>query len=274
MSDLFASLTLLAVLAGLGVAYGLRVLLRGSARFDRTDQAGGSALLGRGPKEMTYWALQPVGRLCVLLHLGANGITALSLLLGLLAGVAVGAGSFGWAAVLATVSALGDALDGLVARATRTASDAGETFDAAVDRYNEFFFLGGVAFFFRAAPVHLLLAFAALLASFMVSYATAKAEALQVEVPNGAMRRAERAVYLTLGVGFVPITSWATARFDLPPGVAALPVTAALALVALVGNVSAARRLFRVGQLAAAKERARVDATEPDEEKPVVAAAE
>ena len=50
--------------------------------------------------------------------------------------------------------------------------------DAAVDRYVELFFLAGLAFHFRAHRGCLLLVLAAIGGSFMVSYATAKAEAL------------------------------------------------------------------------------------------------
>ena len=78
----------------------------------------------------------------------------------------------------------------------------------------------------------------------MVSYASAKAEALQVAAPRGAMRRAERAVYLSLGSVLVPIT---TRLFAHEPWWAReAPMLAALALVGVVGNVSAVRRLHAV----------------------------
>ena len=152
------------------------------------------------------------------------------------------------------VATLGDALDGIVARQTGTASDAGEVFDAAVDRYQEFFFLGGLAVYFRADMLALILTLLAVLGSFMVSYGTAKAEALGVESPRGAMRRVERAVYLDAGVVFVPIAGALAARFDLASWVEHTPILLALALVGGVGNVSAVRRLYAVAQAAAARD--------------------
>jgi putative flippase GtrA len=75
----------------------------------------------------------------------------------------------------------------------------------------------------------------------MTSYATAKAEALRVDIPRGAMRRPERALYLTLGVALTPIASaLAGAR---GPWVAHAPMLAALLVVAVVANASAAHRL-------------------------------
>jgi CDP-diacylglycerol--glycerol-3-phosphate 3-phosphatidyltransferase len=249
MTDAAISLALLGAVALTGVAYGIRVATRGQLRSERIERGGTSMLLGRDAQEMGYFALQPLARGCVRLGVSANAITAVSLALGAASGVAVGFGHFGLAALLATLSVLGDALDGLVARAMGTASDAGETFDAAVDRYVEFFTFAGLCVYFAGSPAALALTLAALVGSFMVSYSTAKAEALQVEPPRGAMRRAERAVYLTVGIGFVPIAGWVAARLGAPSWLGDLPILLALGLVGGVGNVSAVRRLREIARL-------------------------
>ena len=247
--DLALSLTFVAMLGLAGVAYGVRVIARGRANHARIEREGESALLGKGPMEMMYWLMQPVGHAAVKLGISANMMTAMSLGLGLVAGVALAFGHFGVAAMIATVSAAGDALDGWIARETGTSSNAGEVFDAAVDRYVELAFLAGLAFYFRGEPLVLGLALLALGGSFMVSYATAKAEAMQVIAPRGAMRRTERAVYLTAAIAITPIfqalshnAAWWVA-----------PIAFSLALVGVVGNASAARRLSIVA--AALRER-------------------
>ncbi len=204
--------------------------------------------------EAGYWTLQPVGRALVALGVTANGVTLISLVLGLLSAVALALGHFGVGAALTAVATLCDALDGIVARLTGTASDAGEVFDAAVDRYQEFFFLGGLAVYFRADLLALVLTLLAVAGSFMVSYGTAKAEAMGVESPRGAMRRVERAVYLDAGVVFVPVAGALAARFALPSWVEHTPILLALALVGGVGNVSAVRRLYAVARAAAARD--------------------
>jgi CDP-diacylglycerol--glycerol-3-phosphate 3-phosphatidyltransferase len=251
--DLACSLGILAVFAAAGAAYGVHVSRAGAARFARVDKAGASALLGKGAMEAGYWSLQPVGRALIALGVTANQITLVSLFLGLLSAVALALGHFGVGAALTAMATLGDALDGIVARQTGTASDAGEVFDAAVDRYQEFFFLGGLAVYFRGDMVALSLTLLAVLGSFMVSYGTAKAEALGVESPRGAMRRVERAVYLDAGVVFVPIAGALAARFGLPSWVEHVPVLLALGLVGSVGNVSAARRLHAVARAVAVR---------------------
>jgi hypothetical protein len=98
--------------------------------------------------------------------------------------------------------------------------------------------------FLRTSWWGMALALGATLASFMVSYATAKAEAMQVRAPRGAMRRTERAVYLTAAIAITPIfqalshdAAWAIA-----------PIAFALALVGVVGNASAVRRLSVVAK--------------------------
>ncbi len=269
--DLAASTALVVALLALGAAYAVRVALQGAVRFARVDAAGSSVLLGHTAMEMAYWALSPVAKALVRLGVTANSITLLSLVLGAGAGVALIGGHFGIGAALSTASALGDALDGFVARESNTASDAGETFDAAVDRYNEFFFLGGLAIFYRTNALFLGLVLFTLLGSFMVSYATAKAEALRVDAPRGAMRRQERAVYLTAGVALAPFAA-AAPRFVQVSIVADVPVVVALLVVAVVANISAVQRLHRIAQLAALREqsrdaeRARVAAGRPPSE--------
>jgi CDP-diacylglycerol--glycerol-3-phosphate 3-phosphatidyltransferase len=225
------------------VAYAGRVSRVGAARELRIEQAGGSPLLGKAAMEMGYWAMRPVARACVAAGLSANAVSWISLALAAVAGVALGAGALGFAAVASLASSACDALDGMVARDTGTASDSGEVLDAAIDRYSELFFFAGVVFHERLDPLAVALTLAATAGAVMVSYSTAKAEALGVTAPRGAMRRQERAVYLVVGVALVPIVAAICARAGLPLWVARLPLLAVLALVAIVGNVSAVRRL-------------------------------
>lgn len=249
--DLFAATAGVFFVVIVAAASSLR---RGRAEFERVARDGGSALLDTHTMNAAYGALQPVMRACVRLGVSANMVSVASLGLGLVAGVLLGLGHFGVAALVAALASLGDAVDGLVARETGTASPAGEILDAAVDRYTEFFFLGGVAVHYARAPWALVLTLAAIVGSFMVSYASAKAAALRVVVPRGAMRRPERATYLTLGALFVPLTVALTG--GRPWWAGELPMLAALGLVAIVGNASAARRLAAIGRAATAARRA------------------
>jgi CDP-diacylglycerol---glycerol-3-phosphate 3-phosphatidyltransferase len=248
--DLQAALLLLALIVGVSVSYAVRVAVTGRARFARVDAAGGSLLLGKRAMEMGYWGLSPLAKMCVRANISADGITSASLALGAAAGVALALGHLGVGGVLATASALGDVLDGFVARATGRANPRGGLFDAAVDRYGEFFIVGGLALHYHDDQGKLALALLVLLGSFMVSYGSAKAEALGVSPPRGAMRRAERAAYVCGGAVLSPIAGVLATRGELGSWVAEAPVLAALALVGVVSNVSAVRRLGAVGRAA------------------------
>jgi CDP-diacylglycerol--glycerol-3-phosphate 3-phosphatidyltransferase len=196
--------------------------------------------------QMGYWAMRPVASACIAASVGANAVSWASLALGAGAGLALALGHFGVGAAFGFVSCSCDALDGMIARETGTSSDAGEVLDAAVDRYTELFFLGGLVFAERYDAFGVCLALGATAGSMMVSYASAKAEAFRVEVPRGAMRRQERAVYLVLGIALTPLVAAAAARWALLAWVGHLPLFLALALVALVGNASAVRRLYAI----------------------------
>jgi len=162
-------------------------------------------------------------------------------------------GHFGVAAVITAVASLGDTLEGLVARMSGVASDAGEVLDAAVDRYFEGVFLGGLAIFYHNDVAMLILVLAALLGSFMVSYATAKAEACRAEVPRGWMRRQERAVYLNVGITLVPIMA-ALAPAAQSATWGKVPVLVTVSIVALFSNWSAISRLRALARVLRARD--------------------
>ena len=225
--------------------YGIRLAARGAFHSDRVSKIGGTALVGRGLMDATYWAIEPVVRGFAALGVTPNGMTWAALVLGVGAGVALALGWFGLATLLATMSTVGDILDGQIARLTHSGSDRGELLDAAVDRYTEFAFLAGLALYLRASWWQMVLALAALLASFMISYASAKAEALQVSPPRGLMRRHERSIFLIAGIGFTPLVGPALVARDLPY---VTPCLIALGVVAVIGNLAAVLRLVRIGR--------------------------
>lgn len=241
MKDIYFSAFLAALLASVIVLYLVRVLLRGRARHARTDADGGSILLGKSVMEMAYWLLDPVVARLAVLRITPDMVTVFSLTPGLGAGVAAAYGWFGLACALGTLCALCDIIDGLLARHAGAASGAGEVIDTAVDRYTESAFLAGLIVYYRADSTILFFAIAALIGSFMVSYTTAKAEALGVPPPRGSMRRAERAIYLLTAAGL--------SGFSKPLYGSELPIQAAIAFVAVVSNISAVRRFATIARL-------------------------
>jgi CDP-diacylglycerol---glycerol-3-phosphate 3-phosphatidyltransferase len=190
--------------------------------------------------------LSPVVDALIAAGVSANAVTGASLVAGLFAGGALALGHFGIAAFAIAIASLGDAVDGLLARRTRTASSAGALFDASVDRYEEFFVLGGLALYFRSNTGALALGLLAIAGSFMVSYGSAKAEAHGVRVPGGVLRRASRASLLAGGTTFVPIATAIARTLSAPAWAAYSPVLLVLALIAVGANASAILRLRAV----------------------------
>ncbi|HET6148091.1 MAG TPA: CDP-alcohol phosphatidyltransferase family protein [Polyangia bacterium] len=260
MRDIYFALGMWAFAGLVVVSYLGRMLLRGRKRTERIDADGGSIFLGKRVMEGAYWLIDPPVNLLIALRVTPNMVTAFSLLPALGAGVAVAFGWFGLGCMLATFAALSDIVDGVLARRTGVSSDAGEVFDAAVDRYSEFFFLAGLMFYYRDTWSVLLLTLAATIGSFMVSYSTAKAEAVRVPAPRGAMRRSERAVYLLVASGLTSVTKVLLA--DTPTlSLREAPIILAIAIVAGVSNVSVVQRLGTIIQSL----RARQPVAPPDE---------
>lgn len=272
--DIFYTLLLLGVCAALSLAYILRLLIKGShAHYDRVEKQGGSLLLSKSMMEMAYWGMQPIAKLLMFCHITPNMISWASLGFGVFAGSCLAFGHFGFGAFFATLSAVSDSLDGMVARLTGVSSDAGEVLDAAVDRYVEFLFLASLVVYYREIPILQILSLLALLGSFMVSYSTAKAEALQIDPPKGAMRRPERAFYLILGATLSPVTiPWLELyrSFSIPIG---HPMVLSLCLVAVVSNISAIERFWAIAKEVRMRNSVAISAEEPqtqasDEELP------
>jgi CDP-diacylglycerol--glycerol-3-phosphate 3-phosphatidyltransferase len=145
----------------------------------------------------------PVGRRLQQLGVTADLLTATGLISASATAVAVATGHLHLAIVLLTLTGLHDLLDGPVAKASGTSSTRGAFFDSVTDRVADALILGGVAWYLASThPGHLvLLPFAVLGATSLVSYQRAKAESLGISARGGLMERAERMILL--GVGFL-----------------------------------------------------------------------
>jgi len=187
--------------------------------------------------------LDSMAQRLVAVGISANAITVSCIALGCIGGVFLGFGQFGPAAVVIVIASLGDALDGIVARRSHTASAAGALLDATGDRYQEFFLLGGLTVYFRGFTFGLVVTLLAIAGSFMVSYSSAKAEAMGLPVPPGVMRRPERAVCMCVATALMVPWAWLTRDSALPVWATSLPILAAVSLIAVVANASALRRM-------------------------------
>ncbi len=154
----------------------------------------------RGPVER---GTGPVGRWLVRMGITADMLTASGLVFAMATAVAVATGHLYLAIPLLAITGFHDLLDGPVAKAAGTSSIRGAFFDSVSDRVADAVVMGGVAWYLEDThPGHLvLLPFALLAATSLVSYQRAKAESLGLEAKGGLMERAERMILL--GVGFL-----------------------------------------------------------------------
>ncbi len=253
MTDLISSWVLLGGAGLLASSYWLKVRLAGHAHFSRLEKERGSAILSMNLMQMAFWGLQPLVRLMVRFQIHPHTISILGAILSGAASVALALGRFGVAALLNGLGSSLDAVDGMVARTTGRNSEAGVVLDSSLDRVAEFNFIAGAILFYRDSLWIQFIALLALLGSFMVSYSTAKAEAMQVTPPRGSMRRSERAVLMVLGATFAPFSiqaGWETAVFGAPVG---FPLVLSLTLIAIMANFSAYTRLKGVALQAEAR---------------------
>jgi CDP-diacylglycerol--glycerol-3-phosphate 3-phosphatidyltransferase len=213
---------------------------RGS-RHARVEREGGTVFLGKGVMNLGYLWVERLASLAMRLRLGASAISWISLGLGALSGWLAGGGCLAAAAWALALSGLCDGVDGAVARRDGTATPAGSVLDSALDRYVEFFFCAGLVYYFRGSALAQLTVLFALFGGFMVTYSTAKAEALGIRPPRGWMKRPERLVWLIAGASLAEAAPWAGLEKSAP-------VLLAAGVVAVFSNLSAVRRLWALSR--------------------------
>ena len=140
----------------------------------------------------------------------------------------LGWGFYWLGAALFVVGSVLDILDGALARSRGIGSPFGAFLDSTVDRVGEGFMIGaiGLVLMRHDQMWGVGLAFAAIAGSFLVSYARARAEALNLRGDVGLGSRAERVVVITTGLVLAPIND-----LVLPATMALLATTAWITVV-------------------------------------------
>lgn len=196
---------------------------------------------------LTAWArsffkdfLQFVARFFQRLGVSPNQLTLAGLLLQAGVAVVIALGYLSLGGVLLVFSAVFDAFDGTLARITGRSSRFGAFFDATLDRYAEALVLFGLLVYLTGQPdnrTEVLLIFAAVVGSLLVSYTRAKAESLRIPCNKGILTRAERVALLVIGL---VLATWQP--------LAALPpvLTIVLWLLAILSNLTAIQRIVAV----------------------------
>src|SRR6266516_5013716 len=149
--------------------------------------------------------LGPLARLLITSGVHPKTITTVGTLVVVGSGVAFGTGAVRLGGSLLLISGILDLLDGQVARQGGKITAFGAFYDSTLDRIGEGAVFSGLIFYFLSGPLPSILktravvtGLVALVASFLVSYTRARAEALGVENRVGIAARAERILLLGL----------------------------------------------------------------------------
>jgi phosphatidylglycerophosphate synthase len=132
-------------------------------------------------------------------------VTILGFIINAIAGIALAYERLILGGILIVVGGSFDMIDGAVARLRKVSDSSGALLDSVIDRYSEgAIFIGLAAYFYKTSNFYgvlgLLLTFATIIGSFLVSYTRARSEGLAVECNVGLMQRTERLVLLAIGV--------------------------------------------------------------------------
>jgi CDP-diacylglycerol---glycerol-3-phosphate 3-phosphatidyltransferase len=133
-----------------------------------------------------------------------NILTAIGVIINVGCGVLFGMGEFFWAGIVLIVANLFDMLDGNVARLSGNVTRFGGFLDSSLDRVSDMVcFIGIMVFYASNTPQHsilnVFLGGVGLIGSVMVSYTTARSEAVGIKANVGFLQRPERIVLFIIG---------------------------------------------------------------------------
>ncbi|HTL85562.1 MAG TPA: CDP-alcohol phosphatidyltransferase family protein [Acidimicrobiia bacterium] len=160
-------------------------------------------MLDRRWRKGVEQGLGPLGDRLRRMGVTADALTVFGLLCSVATAVLIASGHLLWAVVGIIVSGVADLLDGAIARGSGQASPRGAFFDSVTDRVSDALLFGGVAWYLiDQSPYYAILAFAVAACSMLISYERARAESLGLDARGGLMERAERFVFLGVGLAF------------------------------------------------------------------------
>ena len=134
-----------------------------------------------------------------------NMLTIFGFLLNVVVAALLATGNLIAGGVMIIVAGLFDMLDGALAKVTNRTSDFGAFLDSVVDRYSEATVLFGLLLYYYRQPdqrglIEIVLIYVILVGSMMISYARARAGALNIKNEVGLMARPERIILLAAGL--------------------------------------------------------------------------
>jgi phosphatidylglycerophosphate synthase len=134
-----------------------------------------------------------------------NMLTLFGFVLNVVVAILLATGNLVAGGIMIIVAGLFDMLDGALAKVKGQTTDFGAFLDSVVDRYSEATVLLGLLLYYYGQPnqqggTEIVLIYVILVGSMMISYARARAGALQIRNEVGLMARPERIILLAAGL--------------------------------------------------------------------------
>lgn len=181
--------------------------------------------------------LEPLARFISRTGISPNVITFIGFLLMVGVAFVLAKGYLVLGGLLIIAAALFDAIDGTLARMMGRTSRFGAFLDSTLDRFSEaIIFLGLFIYLIgQDQKIELILIYATVVGSMMVSYARARAEGIGVPLKDGLFTRFERIFILVVGLLFNQLTL-------------------ALWVLAIFTNLTAIQRMYLVWRITGGEE--------------------
>lgn len=181
--------------------------------------------------------LEPIAQLISRTGISPNVVTLLGAVFNLGVAWVLAQGYLRIGGVLVPLVSLLDALDGTLARLTGKRSRFGAFLDSILDRFSEaILYLGLLIFYTRlGSRQEIILIYATIVGSLMVSYARARAEGLGLDCKVGLLTRLERIVILTAALLLAQMSI-------------------ALWVLAILTNFTALQRIYHVWRITRSKD--------------------
>ena len=173
--------------------------------------------------------LEPLARLISTTGVSPNVISVIGFLLMVGVAIVLANGYLFLGGILIIFAGIFDALDGMLARMMESTSRFGAFLDSTLDRFSEAIIYLGLFIYYlgQNQQVELVLIYATVVGSLMVSYARARAEGIGVPLKEGMFTRFERIFLLVVGLLLNQ-------------------VTLVLWILAILTNVTAVQRMYLV----------------------------
>ncbi len=177
--------------------------------------------------------LEPIARFISWTGLSPNVVTIIGFVLMIGVAIVLSQGYFFWGGILIIGAVLFDAIDGTMARMMGRTSRFGAFLDSTLDRFSEAVIFLGIFIYLvtqKGYEQELILIYATVVGSLMVSYARARAEGIGISLKDGLFTRFERI-------------------FILCTGLILNRLTLALWLLAIFSNLTAIQRMYKVWRI-------------------------